>query len=505
MKNIEQNSISINKIKNIKINKNTLKILNECNDIIYFTKIPIKSLFRKTDLITEVYQVKLQETVRNFECPICFEILIEPVQCKQCLHFFCKDCINNYFEESEKKECPFRHQFEINESPEVDIKNLIENIEFYCPFKEQGCNEIILNNDFQNHVNICDYGNFNIKFAKFRCENCKKFTGNSTEIINHILKCYSNIKNKDFKIKEYGDKTYIGQYVNEKREGFGLWINKGKNYSEGFWKNDDTDGKCTTYYEDGAIFKGIRKPSNTEHLEGSGTLTWANGEIFKGSFKDGKYSGEGSLILKGSHQFFGHFKEGKYDGFGVLYLNKGNKYIGNWKNDKRDGFGIMVTSEGSNYCGMWKEGNFYGYAGLSNKEDNTYHTIGYFENSEMKGFEIHKDDEGEYNGEGNQLEYNGIGIFFYKEGTRFEGEFENGTKNGYGVLYDSNNVAIEKGLYKNGLLIEELINDEIYVNHNDDDFDDDFINNNNNNNNDNNNNNNNDINLFENSFSSNES
>ena len=79
MKNIEQNSISINKIKNIKINKNTLKILNECNDIIYFTKIPIKSLFRKTDLITEVYQVKLQETVRNFECPICFEILVEPV------------------------------------------------------------------------------------------------------------------------------------------------------------------------------------------------------------------------------------------------------------------------------------------------------------------------------------------------------------------------------------------------------------------------------------------
>ena len=45
----------------------------------------------------------------------------------------------------------------------------------------------------------------------------------------------------------------------------------------------------------------------------------------------------------------------------------------------------------------------------------------------------------------------GYGIFYYKDGYIYEGEFKNGSQEGYGILYNENNKIIFKGQYKGNL------------------------------------------------------
>ena len=177
----------------------------------------------------------------------------------------------------------------------------------------------VINNIKDNSI-IKRIGDIIIKMNFIIKENEK----NSELIINHIsllqnqiytkyteLNINNNINNQELQCE---NGKYIGQVVNGKREGKGIYyVYNGDRY-EGEWKNDKRDGKGIEYFHDGSIYIG-------EH-------------------KNGKREGKGIDYYKSGDSYEGENKNGGKNGKGIYYFNNGNKYEGEWKNDIIDGKGI---------------------------------------------------------------------------------------------------------------------------------------------------------------------
>lgn len=98
-------------------------------------------------------------------------------------------------------------------------------------------------------------------------------------------------------------------------------------------------------------------------LYNRGTITFHNGDKYRGSFKDGRPCGHGELkytrSLPGSQgqeyeeaEYVGHFKAGKREGHGKITWTDGTYFDGLWKNDMRFD-GELCMSNGLIYKGTF--------------------------------------------------------------------------------------------------------------------------------------------------------
>lgn len=147
-------------------------------EFVDYTRIPfnITETGISTDLIIENQKNMSRETV----CSICLEMVYDPVMCGKCENLFCRNCINIQLKKSCK--CPNKCLFEERPINRV-LKNLLNKFELYCYYKGNGCKEIILYSEFENHCKNCDYGDF-------RCTSpgCD-FSGIRQKIIEHCKIC----------------------------------------------------------------------------------------------------------------------------------------------------------------------------------------------------------------------------------------------------------------------------------------------------------------------------
>ena len=90
----------------------------------------------------------------------------------------------------------------------------------------------------------------------------------------------SNLKNDKVYKYDNGD-LYKGEFIDGKRQGFGICIFANKERYEGIWKNDlmHSIGKYT--YNDGSTYSGDFRNGVAE---GIGTYTYKNNDIYKGYF-----------------------------------------------------------------------------------------------------------------------------------------------------------------------------------------------------------------------------
>ena len=56
--------------------------------------------------------------------------------------------------------------------------------------------------------------------------------------------------------------------------------------------------------------------------------------------------GEGKLTYADGDMYEGEWKDGKMEGHGTYYYADGDQYVGDWRDDKRHGYGKVV------YCGQ---------------------------------------------------------------------------------------------------------------------------------------------------------
>ena len=108
--------------------------------------------------LSRVVDLEKQEKLLSvLKCKICLNILLNPYDCSKCGNTFCFTCINR-LKESMKK-CPFGCvDYEIMPSS-FAIKKFLEQLNFTCLNKDNGCNEIISYNNLEQHDKNCNYIN----------------------------------------------------------------------------------------------------------------------------------------------------------------------------------------------------------------------------------------------------------------------------------------------------------------------------------------------------------
>jgi len=134
------------------------------------------------------------------------------------------------------------------------------------------------------------------------------------------------------------------------------------------------------------IYEGERNEANL--FDGHGKMTYSDGDVYEGEWKDGKKQGFGELRTGSGNHYKGYFEEGLRCGEGMqTWPNGGSLYKGTWRagdphgrgrmihqnkmtftgmyegeyrNGKREGSGYWQFSNGDTYDGRWSSGRIDG-------------------------------------------------------------------------------------------------------------------------------------------------
>lgn len=90
-------------------------------------------------------------------CKICFSVLEAPVKLSACVHYFCKDCIRQWF--LRKQTCPIcraaQRNIDVDSlSRQTDplLRNILEEEERYCPKRDQKCSWVGPSHQLEAHL-----------------------------------------------------------------------------------------------------------------------------------------------------------------------------------------------------------------------------------------------------------------------------------------------------------------------------------------------------------------
>ena len=161
--------------------------------------------------------------------------------------------------------------------------------------------------------------------------------------------------------------------------------------------------------------------------DGEGTLRFADGALYTGNFRNGKFSGQGTLTYPDGSVYRGAFRNQLQEGRGTLTDAAGNSYAGGWQAGKRHGEGHVTFSDGGEITGFWVDDKLNGEVSFS------------FANRDY------------YEGEMADDVLNGHGRMDYANGDRYEGNWLNNRRNGTGTLVYANGAEVS-GDWKDGEL-----------------------------------------------------
>ena len=141
---------------------------------------------------------------------------------------------------------------------------------------------------------------------------------------------------------------------------------------------------------------------------GIGIYTWANGTIYIGEFQNELQSRTGIYMVQDG-------------GYSIPNCPDCSFYVGGWENGKKKGIGYCYDEAGK----LIYSGNF-----INDMPTDNYPSSGNY--SSLK-FEVIKYTDDRYLGETKGGKPNGKGIYLWKNGKMWYGEWENGAKAGYGI------------------------------------------------------------------------
>ena len=158
----------------------------------------------------------------HFHCSICYNVLKEPMMCRNNEHIFCRGCITEHLTVNSHT-CP-----ECNEDLTVEtlrrvprlVSNYLSERKINCDYSNRGCQEFICLEELDSHVEKCD-------FAPVKCSNeeCGMVV-NKQEFIHHEstvceyrkVKCHNCVKIEQ-DMKAIKEKMEGMEAMKEKIEG----------------------------------------------------------------------------------------------------------------------------------------------------------------------------------------------------------------------------------------------------------------------------------------------
>jgi len=157
---------------------------------------------------------------------------------------------------------------------------------------------------------------------------------------------------------------------------------------------------------------------------GSGKIVYDNGDVYAGSFLNGKYEGSGKMDYSNGATYSGEWFEGDPSGYGTMIYSNGEKYAGQFKNGRYEGLGIVYNADSSvKKRGIWKNGKLK-FPG------------------DCKGDCL-----------------NGYGTITYENGEKYEGQFVDGQYCGIGMLYDADGSIKQKGYWAGNEAVGDFTGD----------------------------------------------
>ena len=274
---------------------------------------------------------------------------------------------------------------------------------------------------------------------------------------------------------ENRNKIYKGDFLNYSYNGVGIlyYNDSNKIYFEGnFKKNNFVNGQLYDL-EEKIIYQGDF--IDNRPIKGNDIKLYDINKnlIYQGDFKDGKYHGFGKIFKRNILYYEGKFENDEIKGEGIKYYKNGNKHIEGYFEIKNLFKQFDVYNFGKNYA----KGILYDYNGNYILETEFYDFIP--EKGKNKILFISKgnllfDDEiynNKYNGYGKLYERNNLDYIL-----KYEGNFLNGEINGKGIKFYKNGQKKFEGLFElndkfNGIYFSpkgdiiykgEIINDFFY-------------------------------------------
>jgi len=216
--------------------------------------------------------------------------------------------------------------------------------------------------------------------------------------------------------KSVGDYKYKGDFKKGRFHGKGRIEYSNGDIYEGDFINDSKSGKGKWIFSDGDTYKGNFKKGR---FHGKGRIEYSNGDIYEGDFindkvskgkmlyknsgqkyigefnKNGAWDGQGKAISKIGQVYTGTFKNGKRHGYGYSKYKK-NSYRGQFVKNLRSGFGIFNFSDGGIYNGKWKNDTMHGKGTITETKGKKAGTVcsGIWKNGDMDGIYVFKSKSG---------------------------------------------------------------------------------------------------------------
>lgn len=158
---------------------------------------------------------------------------------------------------------------------------------------------------------------------------------------------------------------------------------------------------------------------------------------YEGETKNGKPRGNGTMYYVSGGKYMGQWVDGLRHGHGVQtygQASSGDHYDGSWKNDTKSGYGIYVWKDGARYEGEISNGLRHGY-GL------------------YKFSKYDKQKRDFYQGEWKDGVKSGLGKTYWKDGSAYVGQFDNGERHGVGKMTYAKSDDRESfdGIWLNGM------------------------------------------------------
>ena len=131
---------------------------------------------------------------RNFLCLICFNVLKDPVMCPRNQDCFCRACVKNHLENTQRcPSCADELTEETLTVPSRTERGYLNELKIRCVYRDRGCEEIVQLQHLDQHKDSCGFTP-----AVCRNQGCG-VTLNKRDLVHHEselcehrkLKCHS--------------------------------------------------------------------------------------------------------------------------------------------------------------------------------------------------------------------------------------------------------------------------------------------------------------------------
>ena len=180
------------------------------------------------------------------------------------------------------------------------------------------------------------------------------------------------------------------------------------------------------------------------------TITYGNGQSYRGTMKNGKYHGHGTLTYPDDpsspnmRSYSGDFVDGAFQGRGTMIWQNGDKYVGEFHNSNVHGRGVTTYSpvgdraDMLSYDGDYVNGASQGQGTMTWRDGEKYE--GQWHGGQMNGRGVvtygpdNVDGLVSFEGDFKDGQRHGRGTMIWRNGTKYEGRWRDGQINGRGLM-----------------------------------------------------------------------